>query len=74
MALSRKCVWLVALTNSLQKISTRRLIMKVDFCPALCITEKPILRAFGAFSHFVWYRGVSSNYSETAREKRAFAG
>ena len=43
--------------------------MKVDFCPALCITEKPILRAFGAFSHFVWYRGVSSNYSETAREK-----
>ena len=27
-------------------ISTRLLIMEVDFCPALCIAEMPILRAF----------------------------
>ena len=29
-----------------QKISTHLLIMEVDFCPALCIAEMPILRAF----------------------------
>ena len=27
-------------------ISTHLLIMEVDFCPALCIAEMPILRAF----------------------------
>ena len=44
-----------------QKISTHLLIMEVDFCPVLCIAEMPILRAFVAFSHFVWYRRISSN-------------
>ena len=44
-----------------QKISTQCLIMEVDFCPVLCIAEMPILRAFVAFSHFVWYRRISSN-------------
>ena len=29
-----------------KKISTHLLIMEVDFCPALCIAEMPILRAF----------------------------
>ena len=28
------------------EISTHLLIMEVDFCPALCIAEMPILRAF----------------------------
>ena len=42
-------------------ISTHLLIMEVDFCPVLCIAEMPILRAFVAFSHFVWYRRISSN-------------
>lgn len=44
-----------------KKISTHPLIMEVDFCPVLCIAEMPILRAFVAFSHFVWYRRISSN-------------
>ena len=44
-----------------KKISTLLLIMEVDFCPVLCIAEMPILRAFVAFSHFVWYRRISSN-------------
>ena len=44
-----------------QIISTHLLIMEVDFCPVLCIAEMPILRAFVAFSHFVWYRRISSN-------------
>ena len=44
-----------------KKISTHLLIMEVDFCPVLCIAEMPILRAFVAFSHFVWYRRISSN-------------
>lgn len=44
-----------------KKISTLLLIMEVDFCPVLCIAEIPILRAFVAFSHFVWYRRISSN-------------
>lgn len=38
-----------------QKISTRYLIMEVDFCPALCIPEVPVLQAFRGISHFVWY-------------------
>ena len=34
-------------TQILHKIiSTHLLIMEVDFCPALCIAEMPILRAF----------------------------
>ena len=53
--------WLVEFTKSSQKISTHLLIMEVDFCPVLCIAEMPILRAFVAFSHFVWYRRISSN-------------
>ena len=44
-----------------KKTSTHLLIMEVDFCPVLCIAEMPILRAFVAFSHFVWYRRISSN-------------
>ena len=44
-----------------KKISTRLLIMEVDFCPVLCIAEMSILRALVAFSHFVWYRRISSN-------------
>ena len=48
-------------TNFFEKISTHLLIMEVDFCPALCIAEMHILRAFMAFSHFVWYRRISSN-------------
>ena len=51
-------------TKSSQKISTQLLIMEVDFCPVLCITEMPILQAFRVFSRFVWYRGVLSNLSQ----------
>ena len=32
--------------KNFKKISTHLLIMEVDFCPALCIAEMPILRAF----------------------------
>ena len=42
-------------------ISTRLLIMEVDFCPVLCIAKMPILQAFWAISHFVWYHSLSSN-------------
>lgn len=49
------------LAKKSQIISTHILIMEVDFCPVLCIAEMPILRAFVAFSHFVWYRRISSN-------------
>ena len=38
-----------------KKISTRLLIMEVDFCPVLCILEVPVLQAFRGISHFVWY-------------------
>ena len=38
-----------------QKISTRLLIMEVDFCPVLCILEVPVSQAFRGISHFVWY-------------------
>ena len=44
-----------------QKISTHILIMEVDFCPVLCIAKMPILQAFWAISHFVWYHSLSSN-------------
>lgn len=43
------------------QISTQLLIMEVDFCPVLCIAKMPILQAFWAISHFVWYRSLSSN-------------
>ena len=39
----------------LKKISTHLLIMEVDFCPVLCISEVPVLQAFRGISHFVWY-------------------
>ena len=42
-------------------ISTHLLIMEVDFCPVLCIAKMPILQAFWAISHFVWYHSLSSN-------------
>ena len=42
-------------------ISTHLLIMKVDFCPVLCISEMLILQAFGVIRHFVWYRRIASN-------------
>ena len=32
--------------NLHKRISTHHLIMEVDFCPALCIAEMPILQAF----------------------------
>lgn len=38
-----------------KKISTHLLIMEVDFCPVLCISEVPVLQAFRGISHFVWY-------------------
>ena len=44
-----------------KKISTHLLIMEVDFCPVLCIAKMPILQAFWAISHFVWYHSLSSN-------------
>ena len=44
-----------------KKISTHLLIMEVDFCPVLCISEMPILQAFGVIRHFVWYRRIASN-------------
>ena len=49
------------INEKIKNISTHLLIMEVDFCPVLCIAEMPILRAFVAFSHFVWYRRISSN-------------
>ena len=55
--------WLVAFTNSSQKISTHILIMEVDFCPVLCIPEVPVLQAFRGISHFVWYCKAVSDLS-----------
>ena len=52
---------LIVFTKSSQKISTHLLIMEVDFCPVLCIAKMPILQAFWAISHFVWYHSLSSN-------------
>ena len=49
--------------NSSQKISTHLLIMEVDFCPVLCITEVPVLQAFRGISHFVWYCKAVSDLS-----------
>ena len=46
-----------------KKISTRLLIMEVDFCPVLCITEVPVLQAFRGISHFVWYCKAVSDLS-----------
>ena len=44
-------------------ISTRLLIMEVDFCPVLCILEVPVLLAFRGISHFVWYCKAVSDLS-----------
>ena len=46
-----------------KKISTRLLIMEVDFCPALCVLEVPVLQAFRGISHFVWYCKAVSDLS-----------
>ena len=46
-----------------QKISTRLLIMEVDFCPALCIPKVAVLQAFWGISHFVWYCKAVSDLS-----------
>ena len=46
-----------------QKISTHLLIMEVDFCPVLCITEVPVLQAFRGITHFVWYCKAVSDLS-----------
>ena len=46
-----------------KKISTRLLIMEVDFCPVLCILEAPVLQAFRGISHFVWYCKAVSDLS-----------
>lgn len=48
-------------SGKIKKISTHLLIMKVDFCPVLCISEMLILQAFGVIRHFVWYRRIASN-------------
>ena len=45
-------------------ISTRLLIMEVDFCPVLCIPEVPVLQAFRGISHFVWYCKAVSDLSQ----------
>ena len=44
-------------------ISTHLLIMEVDFCPVLCITEVPVLQAFRGITHFVWYCKAVSDLS-----------
>ena len=46
-----------------KKISTRLLIMEVDFCPVLCIPGVPVLQAFRGISHFVWYCKAVSDLS-----------
>ena len=46
-----------------KKISTHHLIMEVDFCPVLCITEVPVLQAFRGITHFVWYCKAVSDLS-----------
>ena len=46
-----------------QKISTHLLIMEIDFCPVLCISEVPVLQAFRGISHFVWYCKAVSDLS-----------
>ena len=43
------------------EISAHLLTMEVDFCPVLCISEMPVLQAFGVIRHFVWYRRIASN-------------
>ena len=49
--------------KNFKKISTRLLIMEVDFCPVLCILEVPVLQAFRGISHFVWYCKAVSDLS-----------
>ena len=46
-----------------KKISTRLLIMEVDFCPVLCTPEVPVLQAFQGIGHFVWYCKAVSDLS-----------
>ena len=53
----------VAFTKFSQKISTRLLIMEVDFCPVLCIPEVPVLQDFRGISHFAWYCKAVSDLS-----------
>ena len=43
------------INEKIKIISTHHLIMEVDFCPVLCISEVPVLQAFRGISHFVWY-------------------
>ena len=52
----------VTLLNE-KKISTHLLIMEVDFYPALCIPEVPVLQAFRDISHFIWYCKAVSDLS-----------
>ena len=49
--------------KNFKKISTHLLIMEVDFCPVLCITEVPVLQAFRGITHFVWYCKAVSDLS-----------
>ena len=55
--------WFIVFTKFSQIISTRLLIMEVDFCPVLCILEAPVLQAFRGISHFVWYCKAVSDLS-----------
>ena len=61
----KKCANLVKsrFAKKSQNISTHLLIMKVDFCPVLCILEVPVLQAFRGISHFVWYCKAVSDLS-----------
>ena len=51
------------INEKIKNISTHPLIMEVDFCPVLCITEVPVLQAFRGISHFVWYCKAVSDLS-----------
>lgn len=51
------------INEKIKIISTHLLIMEVDFCPVLCITEVPVLQAFRGISHFVWYCKAVSDLS-----------
>ena len=54
---------LKGLQKNNKNISTHLLIMEVDFCPVLCITEVPVLQAFRGITHFVWYCKAVSDLS-----------
>ena len=55
----REYQWLIKHWN----IRVFYLIMKVDFCPVLCIPKVPVLQAFRGISHFVWYCKAVSDLS-----------